>query len=237
MTPQPPTAPARLAAPSSGATAPSERLVLRPASPAQAPLPAAPASHVAAHLSLVADLASRVAAAPRRETVTTELLPMLARRLHADVATLALVDGPQQLRPAAVVGGTAPSWDPIDVCAATPLAAAARVRAPVLVADVTAAREEFSALAPSASSLSMCAMPLVVGDHLLGVLELEWAHPYHFDAAFVQLLTVVAALTAAALQARPAAPADRSGRMDRLAPFSGNAAPSSGSSSPGAHRS
>jgi PAS domain S-box-containing protein len=88
----------------------------------------------------------------------------------------------------------ASAWDRFSIDAGAPMAQAARTRLPVLVASPGERAQAYPALpsflgqGPSGASASI---PMLLGDRLLGVLDLTWAGPHQLgedDRAFVLAL-------------------------------------------------
>lgn len=156
-------------------------------------------------LRVSADIAQRLAATRDAVAVAETVLPALVDALHAEVGNVILKADERTLRLLATVGlsdAVVQDWAEFDVSAAIPLAATVRDGQARWLTDVRAAAPEYPAIPPG-SNASLCTLPLLDGDKVIGVLGLAWKEPHEFLEAEQQLLLTVAALASATLARHP----------------------------------
>jgi GAF domain-containing protein len=168
------------------------------------------------YVPIIADVAARVAAAPDLGSLARDVFPTLVERLGAGSATIALLEH-ESLRPIGVVGPPGGRWSPVSLSDPAPMAAAARLRAPVVIHDARSAGPEFPSVRQGGAR-SLCALPLTVGERAVGAVELGWDRPRDLGPVDLQALTTVAMLLATACDGAPTAPGPRA-PLNRLAPF------------------
>ncbi|MGY1700227.1 SpoIIE family protein phosphatase [Geodermatophilus sp. SYSU D00766] len=189
---------------------------------------AAPDRYDEADVALAADLGQRLAAmvaaerqAARREQLheitvalaaagtvaeaAAALTTGLRDVLGASVVAVCTLGDDGQLHTIDVVGDPARRWEPyttMPLTPAVPLPDAALTRRPVWLPDRAATVERYPAVAGSTSEQTqgIAALPLLVGDRLVGALAVTFRTPRSFDADERALLLTVADQVAVAFE-------------------------------------